>query len=69
MTTITVQLLTEEMTSLRELSRSLAQNAISPTHREKLIGCGFAAECSGMLTVTPMGHAKLVYETTRACWS
>jgi hypothetical protein len=33
-----------------------------------LIGCGFATIFSGTLTITPMGQAKLVYETTRAHW-
>jgi hypothetical protein len=68
MTTIRAQLLTEEVTTLRQLSHTPAGETVSRNHCEKLMGCGFATIFSGTLTITPMGQAKLVYETTRANW-
>jgi hypothetical protein len=41
---------------------------VTPEHREKLVGCGFAAVFSDNLAITPAGRAKLVYETTRENW-
>lgn len=38
------------------------------SHRKKLTRFGFATVFAGMLTITPMGRAKLIYETTRSNW-
>lgn len=60
----------DELRSLHQLSgaRKHGPVAISPEHREKLLGCGYATVCYGSLAITPVGQAKLVYETTRANW-
>ena len=70
MAPITATLHTEELTSLHQLSRAFANTMpdVTPEHREKLVGCGFAAVFSNNLAITPAGRAKLVYETTRENW-
>lgn len=70
MATVRAELRHEELSSLRALSavRMEAADAISAEHREKLLGCGYATVFAGTLTITPVGQAKLVYETTRANW-
>ena len=71
MATVTAPLHTEELQSLHVLSAAARQNgpvAIAPAHRDKLLGYGYAADFCGTLAITPVGQAKLVYETTRANW-
>jgi hypothetical protein len=70
MATVRAELRHEELSSLRALSaaRSAAAGAMAPEHREKLVGCGYAAQFEGTLHITPVGQAKLVYETTRENW-
>jgi hypothetical protein len=70
MATVRAELQNEELSSLRALSaaRSAAAAAMAPEHRDKLVGCGYAAQYEGTLHITPVGQAKLVYETTRQSW-
>lgn len=70
MVTLRTELRNEELTSLRTLSAARRQAAatISPEHREKLVGYGYATLFADTLKITPVGQAKLVYETTRANW-
>lgn len=70
MATVRAELQNEELSSLRALSaaRSAAAVAMAPEHRDKLVGCGYAAQYEGTLHITPVGQAKLVYETTRQSW-
>ena len=70
MAPITAKLQTEELTSLRTISKASRTTLpdLAPEHREKLLGCGFAAVLADGLAITPAGQAKLVYETTRENW-
>ena len=70
MATVRAELRHEELSSLRALSaaHSAAAAAIAPEHRDKLVGYGYAAQEDGTLHITPVGLAKLVYETTRESW-
>ena len=70
MATLRTELRNEELKSLRTLSAAQRQvaAAISPEHREKLLGYGYATLLADTLKITPVGQAKLVYETTRANW-
>lgn len=60
----------EELKSLHLIAaaRKSAPGAISPEHRKKLLGFGYASLDAGAIAITPVGQAKLVYETTRAEW-
>jgi len=70
MATVRAELGHEELSSLRALStaRSAAAAAMAPEHREKLVDCGYAAQYGGTLHITPVGQAKVIYETTRESW-
>ena len=60
----------EELKALHRLSaaRQSGPAMISPDHQSKFLGCGYATLASGDIAITPVGRAKLVYETTRADW-
>jgi hypothetical protein len=68
--TVRMELRNEEMSSLRALAAAQRKTtaAIAPEHRDKLLGCGYALMYGEILEITPVGQAKLVYETTRANW-
>lgn len=68
--TVRMELRNEELSSLRALSGAQRKTAgaITPEHRDKLLGCGYALMRGETLQITPVGQAKLVYETTRANW-
>jgi len=63
-----VELLPEELESLRLLIRGMTKKRIPAEHGEKLIRCGFARDQTGTLIITTRGQAKLAFEITRSSW-
>jgi hypothetical protein len=70
MPTLRTDLRNDELTTLRALSAAqrMSDPSISPEHRERLLGYGYATMLGGAIEITPVGQAKLVYETTRENW-
>jgi len=68
MSTISAILLADELKSLSQLARAVRTQPVSGRHREKLLRAGFVLGETGALTITTMGRAILVFETTRASW-
>jgi hypothetical protein len=70
MATLRTDLHSDELTSLRALAAAqrMLDPAISPEHRRTLLGYGYATMMGDALEITPVGQAKVVYETTRESW-
>ena len=58
----------DELASLRLLGSEPPKRAIPAPHGERLVRGGYARVKGTTLVITPRGHAKLVYEITRASW-
>ena len=58
----------DELASLRRLRHEPARRRIPESHGERLLRGGYAKIQGTALVITARGHAKLVYELTRASW-
>ena len=57
-----------ELQLLRQIACGMPRRFVSAAHGGALVRNGFAKMSTGVLTVTALGHAKLVFEVTRASW-
>ena len=57
-----------ELRLLRQIARGVPRRFVTVAHGATLVRNGFAKISTGVLTVTTLGRAKLVFEITRESW-